>query len=1149
MSHVVDNISTFVRNQFPAFYLEEGPEFVAFVTAYYEWLEEEGNTINTSRNLLDYQNIDLTSQQFLERFKRTYLDGIPSQLSADPKLTIKNIFDFYRSKGSPRSIELLFRILFNDAASVKYPSEDVLRLSNANYVRPRYIEVYAPDLDNLKSLIGKEIVGATSGAKAFVESIATKLLNRRNVHVIFLSNLRGNFLREEVIAPADTGLTDDMPQITGSLSSINITLGGSNNAVGDTFVVQADEGKLGLARVTSIANATGLVSYTLANGGFGFTTNTLFTDIDVNDNHLIITDRTNIAQTYTNSSFTESADFLRFETVEQKLETITYLSGLDLSSDIQDYIVTNESGPLIEGRDSSGTLIANGYVVNTNINGANGSLLISPRTGTFGEQKDLTITLANATHSFLLNEYLDEENEVELTVTGINGTFNNGDLVVGNSGANGIVSSTNATHIVVNGSFGVWSTDDTIIVSGDPTVNADVQGVSVAVSGANGKVSFANSTTLSVSDIVGAWTQNKKIRGRRSQAIATIDTGGVADTGVSDINISGNLNSNAVVDTYSNDTITAVVIGFAQVGNRYEIGTTDTIKASTGQFAYFNSNAASFIRGRDSNTYANVVTVGTGTGSTFKIGLLENEEDITIYTDFIGDNNTANVSYLDCVIDGGNSGIGFLDSVTINDGGTGYTNGQAIVFNGGGPGGGPPTDAAYASVTTDNSGVVLSITVTDQGSGFYTSSSPDYSNMPGGSDLDVTGNFDFGYGFPKDPDGDYTTILDNVLTRYSGTIGTIATLKEINPGNNYNFDPFVSVYTKGIANYDRRDIIVNLIDKNGTFVIGETVNQTVSQSGQVLFISNTNIHYANGGSDTGNTSSFEVGDTVKQQINATVQALGEVYLQNSTSISLINVRKREDQGGGSYLYIDTTNNVPFVSATAIDNLVINTAANVVSINATVDSTQTVSRTQTAKGQVYSQTDTSVSLRRLSFSVGFNNLPGSFLVGSTSGANGTIDSVIQDSNTRPIGDNADITARTQAADGIVTGVEILDSGFGYTHNANVTLISSNTEQNIVVSGQANVTLTGIGQGYWTDQESFLNTKYLHDNNYYQEYAYVVRSGLSLDKYRDILLEVAHVAGTKMFGQLDKQSFVSESLTVSNSSITIGATHSNGVFEAS
>lgn len=1144
MSHFVDSISTFVQHQFPAFYQEEGADFVAFVKAYYEWLETEGNTINVSRKLLDYQDVDSTTDTFIERFKSTYLNGIPHQLAADPKLTIKNVFDFYKSKGSPRSIELLFRILFDDAASVKFPSQDVLKPSNAKFKRPRYIEVFAPDMQALRSLKGKEIVGATSGAKAFVETIATKLLNRRNVHVIFLSNLRGNFLRQEIIAPNDTRVTDNMPVITGSLSAINITLGGSNNAIGDTFTIQAEAGKNALVRVTGIANATGLVSFDLANGGFGFTTNTSFTTLDVNDNHMVIEGRTNYAQTYpvTSDSYRANAEFFRFETIEQPLESVTYLSGLDLSSSIEDYISTNDAPPLIEGRNSSGTLIANGYVISTDIQGANGTLIISPRTGTFGYQNQLAVTLANSTHGFLVGERIDEENDITLTISDLNGTFNIGDVVEGsNSGANGIVTAANSSEISCNGSFGVFTTDDDVFVVGTPTTNASVQAASIDTSGANGILTTANSTILNVSDFIGAWTGTKKIKGRRTNAIATIV--GVTDTGVSDINISGNLNSNAITDVFTNNSITAQVIGFGDRGDRFEIGTRNTEKQPSEAFAYFVQNTAAYIYGHDSNTYANVITVGTGIGAGFKVGLLENEEDITIYTDFVGDNNIANVAFLDCNVDGSNSGVGFLDSVTINNGGSGYTNGQAVEFRGGGIGGGPPVDVAYAAVTTDNSGTVISITVTDQGSGYYSASDPYYGNMPGGSSLDVTGNFDYGYGFPKDPDGDYTSILDTVLTRYIGTIGTIATLKEINPGNNYNFDPFVSVYTKGIAKYDRKDIVVNITNKNGTFVNGETVNQTVSQAGQVLFISGTTITYANTSTEVGDPSDFEVGHTVKQSINATAQAVGEVYLSNSTSVSIINPRKRVVNGDG-WNYIDITNTTPFTTGT-LDNLVL--ANNVSSIAATLDSTQTFSATQTAKGQVYNQTDDTLSLRRLSFGVGFNSIPGSFLTGVTSGATADIDSVIQDDNTRPIGDNADITAKTQAADGIVTSVEILDSGFGYTHEANLTLISSNTAQNIVVSGQANVTLTGIGEGYWEDEESFLNTKYIHDNNFYQAYSYVVKSGLSLDKYRDILLEVAHVAGTKLFGQLDKQSTVGASLTISNTSLMLGATYSNGTFE--
>jgi hypothetical protein len=35
-------ISNFVESQFPVFYQEEGPNFILFMKAYYEWMETEG---------------------------------------------------------------------------------------------------------------------------------------------------------------------------------------------------------------------------------------------------------------------------------------------------------------------------------------------------------------------------------------------------------------------------------------------------------------------------------------------------------------------------------------------------------------------------------------------------------------------------------------------------------------------------------------------------------------------------------------------------------------------------------------------------------------------------------------------------------------------------------------------------------------------------------------------------------------------------------------------------------------------------------------------------------------------------------------------------------------------------------------------------
>ena len=95
----------------------------------------------------------------------------------------------------------------------------------------------------------------------------------------------------------------------------------------------------------------------------------------------------------------------------------------------------------------------------------------------------------------------------------------------------------------------------------------------------------------------------------------------------------------------------------------------------------------------------------------------------------------------------------------------------------------------------------------------------------------------------------------------------------------------------------------------------------------------------------------------------------------------------------------------------------------------------------------------------------------------------------------------------------------------------------------MSGEANVHFTGLGPGYWASKDSFLNTKYLHDNDFYQEFSYVVESGLSLNKYRDILLKATHLAGTKLFGRVFKESLVNNAVTVANSTVLTGNVAAN------
>ena len=1156
-----DKISVLVKEHFPTFYQESGPIFSAFIEAYYEYLEQTDQTIDFSRNLLSYQDLDTTTAQFLEQFKKLYLDQLPGLIKADDRLTIKHIMDYYRSKGSERSIQLLFRILFDEAATVNKPGLDVIKPSTSAFRLPRYIEVYAPEINNLIALEGLEIVGATSGAKGFVESISTNIIGGARVHIVQLSNLRGNFLRGEIIAKSSDGLMEDMPVVTGSLSSVDITLGGQDFIKGDEFEVIADVGKQGKVRATAIDNATGLIEYQLSNGGFGFSTNTSFTAIDVNTQHLLVNNVVNAAQSYSNTSQVDNAEFIRFERVDQKVEKVTYLSGSDMISHLNTKLGNTEGAEtvFIVGKESGGNVVANGVLIAEEGSGANGTLHIATHTGTFGDQLALSANLIVNTHIFQNNERIAEEENVTLDIKDTSGSFSAGDDVKGDdSSAVGKVVTVNSSVMTLNSVFGTFNANDNVqdITSGVANT-ANVTGVTVTAQGANATLgTFSNSNakvySLNISDITGAFDNGKKIRGDRSLAVATLTS--QSDTGASDIFANGTSTINATVDTFTNVSVHAEVIG----SNATNVGFRNA-KFSNGSTGTFYQNTAAFIIGVESNTYANVVTVGTGNGSTFKIGGLENEESITIYTDFVGDNNTANVAFLDCVIDGqssnsvgGNSGIGFVDTIVVRTAGSSYANGEVVTFSGGGAGGGQPTTNATGTITTNGSGGILSATVTAAGAGFFSQNVVGTIATSGGSSGVLTANVDFGYGFPKSPQLGFEAVLDDVLTRFSGNIGTITSLTDINPGNNYNFDPFVSVYTRGIAKFDRRDVVVNLTGMNTgaggapiDFVIGETINQTVTSAGQTLTVNTITVQNTSTSSNTttGNTENFHIGSSIVQVKNSTVNAIGDVFFSNSTVLGIKNGRVKESFANGLINF--TINTQPFTSNSTINAISIASANSLNSetnVFTTVASNGSISDSAVSKGQVYKFTNNGdgtgdVGLRRLTFSLGFND--SGTLEGATSGAGGTILNLYEDSNTNPIGDNAVINADAKSANGIITAVDVIDSGIAYQHGANLTLRHTGNS-NIVVSGTANVTTTGISPGIHASTESHLNTKYIHDNDFYQSHSYQVETGLSLNKYRDILLKSAHVAGTKLFGKVVKESTVNNAVTVSNSSITQAAT---------
>jgi hypothetical protein len=889
MTDISKTISYAIENQFPQLYRSDGDELIAFVKAYYEFLENTDEyALKLNRTILSDIDIDETVDRFLKNFQKTYLDSFPFVAATDKRFLIKHIIDYYSSKGSKNSLELLMRLLFNEEVDVYYPGNDVLRPSDSQWYRPVYLEV--DKSPRTRSFINKEIVGSRSGARAFVEGIVTKRVNGKLIDIVYLSSVRGNFLRRDIIS--DDGILKDAPTVIGSLTNIDITLGGRNTVVGDIFNVITPNGKDGLVRITETVDATGKVDFSLNDGGYGFTS-----ILATGTSEFVA----NTTQTYVATAMLQvdntNLEFIDFEEIVQRNEDITLLSATDFNANVS-------IGDTVIGIDSGAVEVARGIVISVANTDANGAVITSASANslikvqcindtTFDDQKRI-VTVGSA--AFYPTEYIDEESVYDLDVSSVVGTFNVGDdveQVIREDVANtiiayafGKVQSANSTNIVVEEAWGPFITGTAIQSVANNSITAAVDSVTVANTGARGLVTSVDGANVFIRSVYGTFDSTNKIRGYRTKLVDTISS--VVTSGAVDIHINGDINSNGAIDTIT----TAYANGIVISQNTSFVG----LYGNTSPF-YFNEAGDFYIESvrenlasppRDANNdiieiQSIILDIKTGNSADFEVGVLENTETVALNTDLVGANNTANTPYVDILLTGEGSGYGFVDSFTINDGGTQYSNGSSITISAGGFAGGDPYIDATATIETDGSGTITTITVDNPGEGYYTTPTI---TLPAtaGTVANVEIVMDYGYGFPKLPNGDVNTLLVDALTSENFIIGSIGSLTRINPGTNYNIDPFVRVRNNYIASYERGNFYVYLANTaGGAFVVGEELTQQVDLSttakGRVLSYEDTgsqtatllvernsfNISFASGVALTGDVTgaSGDVIDVVK----------------------------------------------------------------------------------------------------------------------------------------------------------------------------------------------------------------------------------------------------------------------------------------------
>jgi hypothetical protein len=99
-------------------------------------------------------------------------------------------------------------------------------------------------------------------------------------------------------------------------------------------------------------------------------------------------------------------------------------------------------------------------------------------------------------------------------------------------------------------------------------------------------------------------------------------------------------------------------------------------------------------------------------------------------------------------------------------------------------------------------------------------------------------------------------------------------------------------------------------------------------------------------------------------------------------------------------------------------------------------------------------------------------------------------------------------------GSIRAVQITNFGINYS--------AANVSASAVGDGNANLVsvITGLGikEGVFLDDDGKVSFKIIQDSYYYQDYSYVIKSGLAFQTYSDTLKAIIHPAGLQPFGEI-------------------------------
>lgn len=279
MTNSIDEkLSQLIQDQVPDFIRDTYPIFQTFLEKYYEYGEQNGEVQYNIQKARSFADIDETANAFVDYFIDQYAYNLPKSVFQDQlfkvdsglvssteskRLLAKRLVDYHGSKGSEKSIRLLFRLLFDAEISVYYPKVDILRPSDSEWKPVKTVFLYDPLANVVVSNYSAGIVeGIESKASVVLDSLFSLQFLSNGTIPLYEMKIENDSIFGTFI-PGESVLLKTGNLITGNLDVIaNIKFYNAISSIDiiDSGAGYAEDTQIYLDSLASIENFYGTIS-------------------------------------------------------------------------------------------------------------------------------------------------------------------------------------------------------------------------------------------------------------------------------------------------------------------------------------------------------------------------------------------------------------------------------------------------------------------------------------------------------------------------------------------------------------------------------------------------------------------------------------------------------------------------------------------------------------------------------------------------------------------------------------------------------------------------------------------------------------------------------------------------------------------------